>query len=220
MMGRNRTSLMKSTSVSARHELTATLVRLMLSVNDIALAADANDQWAETADRKRAAMRNSGRGYFVRLLLSHVYEGLLIVEEMSRSPRLRSSVDECDGQTISAFQFLEDVVKSDEMKVFDALRNRATFHYDRKLPLLSFEEIAEKQPDRTWSCSAGSEPLDWRFELADAVMDRMMIREVFRLRGPRGPERTSKTEELALRLQDISHRFTEFAFYFVRHCCR
>ncbi len=106
------------------------------------------------------------------------------------------------------------------MELFRVLRNRATFHYDHKLPLLSFEEIAEKQPDRQWSCSAGSEPLDWRFELADAVVDRMMIREVFRLRGPRGPERTAKTEELALRLQDISHRFTEFAFYFVRHFCR
>ncbi len=57
-MGRNRTSLMRSTSVSARPELTGTLVRLMLSVNDIALAADANDQWAETG------------------------EGLLIVEEV------------------------------------------------------------------------------------------------------------------------------------------
>ncbi len=63
---------MKSASVLARRELSATLIRLMLSVNDIALAADANDQWAETADRKRAAMRNAARGYFVRVMLSHI----------------------------------------------------------------------------------------------------------------------------------------------------
>jgi hypothetical protein len=220
MMGRNRTSLMKSTSVSARPELTATLVRLMLSVNDIALAADASDQWAETGDRKRAAMRNAARGYFVRVLLSHVYEGLLIVEEISQLTHLRSAVDECDKHTISAFRFLEDVVESKEMDLFRVLRSRATFHYDQQLPLLSLAEIAKQQPDRQWSCSVGSEPLDWRFELADAVVDRMMIREVFRLRGPRGPERTAKTEELALRLQDISHRFTEFAFHFVRHFSR
>jgi hypothetical protein len=65
-MGRNRTSLMKSTSVSARPELTATLVRLMLSANDIALAADANDQWAETGDRKRAAIEKRGAGLFCK----------------------------------------------------------------------------------------------------------------------------------------------------------
>jgi hypothetical protein len=73
---------------------------------------------------------------------------LRIVEEISRSANLRSAVDECDKQTISAFRFLEDVVKSREMKVFHALRNRATFHYDRQLPLLSFEEIAEAEPER------------------------------------------------------------------------
>jgi hypothetical protein len=33
-------------------------------------------------------------------------------------------------------------------------------------------------------------------------------------------ERTAKTEELALRLQDISNRFTEFVFYFVRQFSR
>jgi hypothetical protein len=196
------------------------LIRLMLAVNDVALAADASDQWVEATDRKRAAMRNAARGYFVRVLLSHVYEGLRIVKDISQSPQLRSSVDECDARTSSTFQFLEEIVKSSEMDVFDRLRNRATFHYDRQLPLLSFEEIAKSDPDRRWSCSVGSEPLDWRFELADAVMDRIVIREVFRLRGPRGPERTAKTEGLALRLQDISHRFTEFASDYVRRFCR
>ena len=68
--------------------------------------------------------------------------------------------------------------------------------------------------------SAGPELPDQSFGLADAAVDRMIVCEVFRLRGPRGPERTAKTEELALRLQDISHRFTEFAFHFVRHFSR
>ena len=57
---------MRSTSAPARPELTGTLVRLMLSVNDIALAADANDQWAERGDRKRAAMRIAAWGNFER----------------------------------------------------------------------------------------------------------------------------------------------------------
>ena len=72
-MGRHRTSLMKSTRVSVRAELTATLVRLMLSVDDIALATDANDQWAETGDRKRATMRNAA----VRTLAESMELGLV-----------------------------------------------------------------------------------------------------------------------------------------------
>jgi hypothetical protein len=63
----------------------------------------------------------------------------------------------------------------------------------------------------------GSEPLDWRFELAEAVMDRIVIREVFGLNEPRGPERTRKTEEIATRIQEISILFTNFAAHFVWH---
>jgi hypothetical protein len=212
---------MRSASVSANPpDLTATLIRLMLSINDIALAKDANAQWAETADRKRAAIRGSGRRYFVRVMLSHIHEGLLIVEDISRSQLLRSSVDECDQPTISDFRVLENVIKSPEMELLRKLRSRATFHYDEQLPLNSFRQIAKEQPDRTWSYSEGPEPLDWRFELADAVMERMMDR-VFDLKGLRGSdERTAQTEALAIRLQDISRRFTRFAFRYVEHFSR
>jgi hypothetical protein len=68
--------------------------------------------------------------------------------------------DECDKQTISAFRFLEDIVKSREMKGFHVLRNRATFHYDRQLPVLSPQEIVEQQRDRQWSCTV------WRRRLS------------------------------------------------------
>jgi len=66
----------------------------------------------------------------------------------------------------------------------------------------------------------GSEPLDWYFELAEAVMDRIMIRDVFGLKQPRGPQRTKETELIAGRLQEISITFTNFAAHFVRHYSR
>jgi hypothetical protein len=212
---------MRSASVSANPpDLTATLIRLMLSINDIALAKDANAQWAETADRKRAAIRGSGRRYFVRVMLSHIHEGLLIVEDISRSQLLRSSVDECDQPTISDFRVLENVIKSPEMELLRKLRSRATFHYDEQLPFKSFQEIAKDQPDRAWSYSEGSEPLDWRFELAEAVMERMMHRKVFGLGLPGSDDLTAQTEDLAKRLEDISRKFTRFAFRYVEHFSR
>ena len=210
---------MRSASVSANSpELATTLVRLMLSINDIALAKDANNQWAETADRKRASIRDAGRRYFVRVMLSHIHEGLRIIEDISRSQLLRSSVDECDQPTNSDFRVLETIINSPEMELLRKLRSRATFHYDEQLPFKSFQEIAKDQPDRAWSYSEGSEPLDWRFELAEAVMERMMHRKVFGLVGPRGSDDlTAQTEALAKRLEDISRKFTRFAFRYVEH---
>jgi hypothetical protein len=78
-------------------------------------------------------------------------------------------------------------------------------------------EIARHSPDAIWSYSMGLGPLDWRIELADAVMDRIVICEVFGLKEPKGPERTRKTEAIATRIQDISILFTNFASHFVWH---
>jgi hypothetical protein len=216
-LGRSRTRSAKTTAITKHSELTDVLIRLMLSVNDIALASDANDEWASATAERRVYRKAAARMYFIRVLMGHVYEGLTIIEHISRVSDLRAAVDRCDAQTVEAFQSLDDFVRSPEMKILDRFRNRAAFHYDRQLPERHVREIALQSPDAIWSYSMGSEPLDWRFELAEAVMDRIVIREVFGLNEPRGPERTRKTEEIATRIQEISILFTNFAAHFVWH---
>jgi hypothetical protein len=219
-MGRSRTWFVKASTIANQSELSGTLIRLMLSVNDISLASDANDEWAAATEKRRMARKNSARMYFVRILMSHVYEALLIVRDLSQSQALRAAVDKCDTQTVAAFRSLETFIDSSEMKALDTLRNRASFHYDRQLPERSLREIAHQSPNKSWSYSMGSEALDWYFELGDAVMDRIVIRDVLGLKLPKGPERTKKTEEVAGRLQEISITFTNFAAHFVRHYSR
>jgi hypothetical protein len=63
----------------------------------------------------------------------------------------------------------------------------------------------------------GTEPLDWYFELADAVMDRMIIRKIFGLDEDASQRRTVKTEAIAMRQQEIARKYTDFAAHFVRH---
>jgi hypothetical protein len=214
---RSRTRSVRTSAITKRPELSDVLIRLMLSVNDIALASDANDEWASETAQRRVYQKAAARMYFIRILMGHVYEGLTIIEHISRVPDLRAAVDRCDAQTIDAYQALDTFIRSPEMKILDRFRNRAAFHYDRQLPERHLREIARHSPDAVWSYSMGSEPLDWHFELADAVVDRIVIREVFGLREPRGPERTRKTEAIATRFQDISILFTNFAAHFVWH---
>jgi hypothetical protein len=219
-MGRSRTRYLKAGAIASQTELSSVLVRLMLSINDISLAADANDAWASTTEQHREFRKGTARMYFIRVLMGHVFEGLSVVREISRSAALRAAVDRCDAQTLAAFRDLEAFIDSAEMKVLDKIRNRASFHYDRQLPERSLQEIAELSPDKPWSYSMGSEALDWHFELADAVIDRMLIREVFGLKQPKGLQRTEKTELIAARLQEISITFTNFAAHFVEHYSR
>lgn len=216
-MGTSRTWLVKAQTIASQPALRNVLIRLMLSVNDIALASDANDQWATTTERRRAFRRDGARMYFVRILLAHIFEALDIVREISQSSTLKAAVDRCDAQTIQAFRDLESFIASPESKVLDTLRNRVSFHYDRRLPEKNLGEIAELCPSGYWPYSMGTEALDWYFKLADAVVDRMVIRDAFGLKKPRSSQRTKETEVIAGRLQEISITFTNFAAHFVRH---
>jgi hypothetical protein len=97
----------------------------MLSVNDIALASDANDEWALETAQRRVYRKAAARMSFIRVLMGHVYEGLTIIERISRVSDLRAAVDRCDAQTVEAYQSLDAFIRSPEMKILDRFRNRA-----------------------------------------------------------------------------------------------
>ncbi|MDR3488415.1 MAG: hypothetical protein P4M05_26380 [Bradyrhizobium sp.] len=219
-MGRSRTWLAKAPTIASHGPLTDILIRLMLSVNDISLASDANDQWALTSDPRRISRRPGARMYFIRILLAHVYEALEIIKEISESPPLRAFLDDCEERTIRTFQELETFIRSPDMKTLDKMRNRVSFHYDRQLPGKNLKEIAAITREEYWTYSMGSEPLDWHFKLADAVIDRMVIRDVFGLKKPKSLQRSQETEVIARQLEKISITFTDFAAHFVRHYSR
>jgi hypothetical protein len=218
-MLKNTTWMMKAATIASKPELSSILARLMISVNDIAIVADANDLWAKETDARRKPRQNAARQYFVRVLLSHVNEALEIVYETGDSAILREAVDKCDHRTVTDFKELEAISK-EEREQFRKFRSRTTFHYDKQLPDRVLKEIAKNVPDRPWSYSMGREPLDWQFELADAIIDRMVIREVMGLKMPKSSKRTEFTAEIAGRLQDISRKYTGFAAHFVRRHCR
>jgi hypothetical protein len=159
--------------------------------------------------------------YFVRLIMSHVYEALRIVKTISKTPRFRDAVYRCDRMTVEAFEQVERFIEApDEMEMLERFRNKIGFHYDWWLSGETLRDMMEKHASDIWSYSMGSESLDWHFELADAVMDRMVVRKIFGLDECASPERTAKTEAIAVRQQEIARKFTDFASHFVRYYSR
>jgi hypothetical protein len=222
-MGRSRTWFVTAPQIVSAGELAPILMRLMLSVNDLAVCAQMLDEWAETTVSKKMARKAGARMYFVRLTMSHVYEALRIIKIISQTPRFRAAVYECDGPTIEAFETVEQFTKSkEELDMLDNFRNKVGFHYDWSLSGETLREVADHDTTRAsvWAYSMGTEPLDWHFELADAVMDRMIVRKIFGLDQDRSVERTAKTEAIAMRQQEIARKYTDFAAHFVRHHSR
>ena len=113
-MARSRIKYFKSSDLPVAGELLSVLIRLMLAVNDIALAADADAFWDQTTELRRAYRKRRARMYFIRLIMSHVHEALKIIEEINESPDLRDTVDHCDMRNRENFKKLVAILRSPE----------------------------------------------------------------------------------------------------------
>jgi hypothetical protein len=217
-MARSRIKYFRSSDLALPGDLSSVLIRLMLAVNDISLAADANDSWAETSERRRVHRKGRARMYFIRLIMSHVYEAMKIIDEIKENPALRAAVDQCDARTRENFNKLVAMLISPERDQLNRFRNKATFHYDKKASAEHLQAVIAADPTAPWSYSVGSTPLDWSFELGDAVMDRMVVRFVLGADEARSPARSQKVGEIAARLDEVATMFTDFAKSFIeRH---
>jgi hypothetical protein len=211
----SRTKYLRSRDLALSGDLPSVVIRLMWAINDIALAADANDIWAETTGHPRAHLKGRARMYFIRLIMSHVHEALNIIVEIHKSLDLTAVVDQCDARTRENFKKLVAILNSPERRHLFRFRTKATFHYDKELAAEHLQRVVVQDPAALWGYSVGSTPGDWYFELGDAVMDHMVVKFVLGADEPKSPARTKKVAEIATRLQEVSIIFTEFAKSFI-----
>lgn len=215
-MSKSSTWVVKASKIS-QSEVASIIVRLMMMINDISLANNSIIEWSESIDRKKMRRKWGGELYYVRILMGHLYEALKMLRVISEHASLRDAVMSCDGRTISSFKRVESFIYSKEMNILEDFRNKAAFHYDRSLPVENLHETAREMPDYPFVYSMGHDGLDWHYELADAVIARMVIRDIFKEDYPKSPERQERVEKIAVRQQEIAQAFTDFAGHFIRH---
>lgn len=214
----SRTRYFRNRNVPSDPALRAVLIRLMTFVNDVAIAADANDNWAQEEDPKRAPRKDAARMYFIRILMSHVHEGFEIIKDLSDNKR--EYVERCGGRILAEFEKLEKLKTSHERGILNRFRQKTGFHYDDEIPEEHLENILNEHPDSVWRYSVGSSPLDWNFQLADDVIARIVVRHVFGLDEPRSARRHERIGELSSRLDRIASDMTGFATDFATHYLR
>ena len=94
----SRTWSAKTAVVTADKELASVIVRLMMAMNDIALANEGLSEWIGTTDRRKVYLQNGGRLYYGRMLMAHIYEALSIIEDIQQDPKLRDAVQQLRSQ--------------------------------------------------------------------------------------------------------------------------
>src|SRR5260370_23814662 len=120
-------------TLASKGELGSVLIRLMMVINDMSLAMDAQRRWTEDAMMQRKHRERGAKIYFIRLQISHIYEAMKIVKEIRDSPALMKAVDRSDRFTKKGFAALLAFAGSPEFeKVMGRIRTNRAFHYDPK----------------------------------------------------------------------------------------
>jgi hypothetical protein len=150
-------------------EAASVVVRLMMAMNDIAMANEGLGEWTVTQERRKLVRQNGGRPYYGRMLMAHVYEALSIIEDVQKSPKLKALVQACDPVTISSFETVATFLTTTDYGMLRRIRNNASFHYNGKLAVRALQKLNKKFPHHVSTYSLGHDPLDWYFEQHDML---------------------------------------------------
>lgn len=190
------------------------LLRLMMVVNDCAIASETAEMWKSEDSELRRKKREEAFKYFVELQIAHIYEGLKIIREIQVSERLKRFVEECDGPTKREFDMLVMFLADPKYdKIVGRVRNNLAFHYDAKLTERALTKHVEKYIGSTGAISMGSKPFDWMFEPGAFINERVAVRDIFGV--PEGANITEETDKLMVELQGILNTFMQFAGHFI-----
>jgi hypothetical protein len=155
----SRTWSAKTASVTVDKELASVIVRLMMAMNDIAMANEGLNEWTSTTDRRKVYRQNGGRLYYGRMLMAHMYEALSIIEDIQQGAKLRDAVQQCEGKTRSSFDAVAAFLRTDDYKMLLRIRNNVSFHYDSRLAVGRWSKSASVS--RTIASRTRSAMIHW-----------------------------------------------------------
>jgi hypothetical protein len=213
-MARSRTRIIRGAKLLADHERASVILRMMMAVNDTGLAANALQEWTESADRRKHARFQGGQMYFSRISMAHCFEVFKILDEIDASDKLKEAVQDCDSETRESYAKLRAFRASSDYKLLLLIRNKISFHYDPTLTIRALERLIQRNANEISSFSMGTETLDWYFELADKVVNSIMRQDLMKVSNSDHVEQD--VDAILWRLGDILRIFGDFAAHFAR----
>ena len=201
----------------------ATVIRLMMTCNDLSLANQGLTSWKEEQKGERKSRQKGAGLYFVRLQMAHLHEGMKIIRDIKNDPDLMRVVSACDSQTQDSFKKLEKYFKGGSLRsqfetLIGHMRNNLTFNYDENLKLIpkSIASLA-KSHDPIGSVTRGSTAHVWYFQAADRVINNIVC---FQLWGiPEDADTAEEADKKAMECHEIFLRFVDFAGEFIWKYC-
>jgi hypothetical protein len=227
-MGKSTTWTVSMKRLADQGELGSVMVRLMMVLQDFALASHSMGAWKAEKNQKLKARKIGAARYFLRMQASHIYEAFKIIREIDQCSRLKSAIEVCDPQTKKSYETLLQLTKfqkGDDYWLMHLIRNKIGFHYDKEYVQNSLNRFkgqqgeyqTNKRTNNHVALTLGTEDLHWYFEPTEWVENDIMVHEIFGLPKDEDPDvLQTKTDEIMERLHSIARVFGDFAGYFIK----
>lgn len=165
----------------------ALVVGLMIAANDILMANWNALEWSEEKERDiphmRQHLRIGAQQYFVRLMVSHLHEVLVLIEEFRKHPDLERILNKCSRDAQAGFEAICDCLPGGpDSKLFGSqvtrLRNKLSFHYDADHIRNALSRLGDDRTHPPATITMGADYYLSRFNLADRVCDSILAHQV------------------------------------------
>lgn len=199
----------------------AIMVKLMMCCNDLQLSNESLSTWSKEESRRKKYRKKGAGMYFLRIQISHLFEGFAILEQIKENYHLCSVLEQCDSQTQKSFKKLEPYLKKTSTEkrrleeIAGRIRSNLTFHYDESNKLIknAIKDRASRPTARYSSVTRGSETYLWHFKAADDIIDSIVIRQIWKI--PRNTDLRKESDKIANEIYDIFLSFMDFSGEFI-----
>lgn len=224
-MSKTSTKYISFQTLKARGSSAITVIKLMMACNDLSLANQALALWKEDQPKNNKSRQVGAGMYFIRLQLSHLHEGLIVIAAIRSDPVLMDLVRQCDEQTQHSFHNLEQFViggpkRSEFEQLIGRVRHNLTFHYDESGKLIdnAISDRASHIEIQSSSVMRGDTAYLWHFKVADDIVDSIITRQIWKI--PRNADVRVEADKVADRVYQIFLWFMDFSGEFIWRYCQ
>ena len=202
----SRTKLVSVDKIAKNKDLGTLLIRLMMVVNDCAIADEALSMWRSNSDEDKRQRRQQAMNYFIELQAGHLHEGLALIREIDTKKAFKDLVEKCELPTREQFDRLRQLEPStDARNTIWAIRNKLSFHYDPRMIADALQTFVRSHPETDAFITIASASENIVFEPGLLIDEHVAIHGVFKIADGDGAE-----AEAARRMGELSPIMADF----------
>lgn len=210
----SRTKLVSIDKIARDPEVGSMLIRLMMVMNDCAIAEESATMWRGRTDEKTRVKQQEAFKFFVELQIGHLHEGLALIREIAKKPNLRDLVNQCPQITQAQFDHLTNYKPGVALgAVMADIRNKLAFHYDPTMIRDELRAHVREQPGTAALISIGGSSEDILFEPGAVINERVAVNKVLRITA--GADADAESNKVMVELEKVMEDFMNFGGTFV-----